>query len=169
MPEAAAVARAAGEKRYASSRPCPQGHISERFTSNNGCVECLRLHAKKYYSRNLEVMQKRSGAWARRNPEQNAARARRWYHKSDHNRKLVKAARDQWRLDNPERMRLQGRLTSQRRRCRLVVPAWADLAAIAKFYGDCPAGRNVCGLHVENNFQYLTKSDNSRKGNKWVP
>ena len=59
------------------------------------------------------------------------------------------------------------------------VPKWADLKAIQQFYYNCPEGyevdhivpfngENVSGLHVLNNLQYLTQSDNSRKGNTWI-
>lgn len=59
-------------------------------------------------------------------------------------------------------------------------PQWADLEAIREFYRRCPAGYQVdhviplqgtvvSGLHVENNLQYLTASDNSKKKNKFVP
>lgn len=61
------------------------------------------------------------------------------------------------------------------RRC---IPAWADKEAIIHFYGSCPdgftvdhivpiKGRNVCGLHVIENLQYLTKSHNASKSNKF--
>lgn len=54
---------------------------------------------------------------------------------------------------------------------------WADLPKIREIYNNCPAGshvdhiyplrgRNTCGLHVENNLQYLLKEDNLRKSNK---
>ncbi len=58
---------------------------------------------------------------------------------------------------------------------------WADLKAIEQFYIDCPKdmtvdhilplqGKEISGLHVLENLQYLTKSENSRKGNRvsWV-
>ena len=56
---------------------------------------------------------------------------------------------------------------------------WADLKAIKQFYINCPKGYhvdhivplqgvNISGLHVLNNLQYLTKSQNSSKGNKWI-
>ena len=57
-------------------------------------------------------------------------------------------------------------------------PKWADLDAIKQFYMNCPdsmtvdhiiplRGKNVSGLHVANNLQYLTASENSRKYNKY--
>ena len=57
-------------------------------------------------------------------------------------------------------------------------PKWADLNAIKQFYLNCPKGYevdhiiplqgvNVSGFHVLSNLQYLTKSENSRKRNKY--
>lgn len=56
-------------------------------------------------------------------------------------------------------------------------PPWADLQKIKEIYDNCPDGYHVdhiyplkainsCGLHVENNLQYLPSIDNLRKGNK---
>lgn len=176
--EAAALARAAGLKRYLSARPCPSGHVGERFVSNYGCVECLRLHARKYYAKNLERMRKRSSEWVKRNPERHAARMRKWYHASPENKAERRRQQDEWRRKNPEAFRLQARLQSQRRRARFCMPLWADANAIRRIYAECPAGMEVdhivpilgkfvCGLHVETNLQYLTKSENSSKGAKW--
>jgi hypothetical protein len=60
--------------------------------------------------------------------------------------------------------------------CR--IPKWADLKAVETFYKNCPKGyevdhiiplqgKDASGLHVLNNLQYLTKSENSKKGNKF--
>lgn len=57
-------------------------------------------------------------------------------------------------------------------------PAWSDLTAIKKFYLECPdgyevdhiiplMGKNVCGLHVLDNLQYLKADLNRRKSNKF--
>ena len=59
------------------------------------------------------------------------------------------------------------------------IPKWVDLKAIKQFYYNCPEnyevdhivplkGINVSGLHVLNNLQYLTKSNNLKKGNTWI-
>ena len=62
-------------------------------------------------------------------------------------------------------------------------PAWADLEAITAIYNECKQrtldtgiphevdhiyplrGKHVSGLHVENNLQILTRSENRRKSN----
>ena len=59
------------------------------------------------------------------------------------------------------------------------IPKWANLKKIKEIYAKCPDGYHVdhiipinskvvCGLHVENNLQYLTAFDNIRKKNKFV-
>lgn len=55
-------------------------------------------------------------------------------------------------------------------------PAWANLEEIKQFYYNCPVGyhvdhiiplqgKYVCGLHILNNLQYLTASENCSKSN----
>ena len=82
-----------------------------------------------------------------------------------------------WRTNS-----LAGKLANnaKRRAAKLQrTPSWANIKAIRQFYIDCPEGmtvdhivplqgKTICGLHVENNLQYLTKSENSSKGNKLV-
>lgn len=59
-------------------------------------------------------------------------------------------------------------------------PSWANLDKIKEIYSKCPIGYHVdhvvplmgdsvCGLHVENNLQYLTARDNLAKSNKFTP
>jgi hypothetical protein len=55
-------------------------------------------------------------------------------------------------------------------------PRWADEAKIEQIFRNCPPGKtldhviplqgeNVCGLEVENNFQYLSLKENCKKNN----
>ena len=57
------------------------------------------------------------------------------------------------------------------------LPPWANLNKIKEIYMNCPegyhvdhiyplAGVNACGLHVENNLQYLPAKENMQKGNR---
>lgn len=60
----------------------------------------------------------------------------------------------------------------------LATPLWADLCKIQEIYVKCPEGyhvdhivplqgKDVCGLHVETNLQYLTERANLQKSNKF--
>jgi hypothetical protein len=67
---------------------------------------------------------------------------------------------------------------AKRRACKLQqTPKWADLKAIEHFYRNCPEGyhvdhiiplqgKNVRGLHVLENLQYLPANANISKGNR---
>jgi hypothetical protein len=98
-----------------------------------------------------------------------------------HLTELGKAARD--RGTKTYRKTTKGRLTrrscQQRREAgkKKRTPSWADLKTISDFYRNCPEGyevdhivplqgKEVSGLHVLNNLQYLKPSDNKRKSNK---
>lgn len=59
------------------------------------------------------------------------------------------------------------------------MPPWANLSKLKEIYKNCPTGMHVdhiiplqgnlvCGLHVENNLQYLTAEDNLKKSNKFL-
>jgi hypothetical protein len=69
---------------------------------------------------------------------------------------------------------------ARRRATKLnATPPWADLDAIKEFYRNCPKGyhvdhiaplkgKNICGLHVLDNLQYLTATENIKKGNRYA-
>ena len=68
-------------------------------------------------------------------------------------------------------------IQAKRRAAKLQsTPKWANLDKIKNIYDNCPIGYHVdhiiplqgkyiCGLHVENNLQYLTASENASKKN----
>lgn len=75
--------------------------------------------------------------------------------------------------------KIHGKEKSARRRAKLIMatPKWANLEKIKEIYLNCPKdyqvdhiiplrGKNVCGLHTEENLQYLTKEENLKKSNK---
>lgn len=78
-----------------------------------------------------------------------------------------------------EYWKIHGKEKTARRRTTLLnaTPTWANIERIKEIYLDCPEnhhvdhiiplkGKNVCGLHVENNLQYLTIEENLKKSNK---
>lgn len=73
-------------------------------------------------------------------------------------------------------------LTEARRREATVkrTPVWADTEKLSEFYANCPEGMTVdhvlplrgkliSGLHIPENLQYLTRTDNGHKHNKFTP
>lgn len=160
------AAARAGLKTYYTGKPCKRGHLALRFVSSGNCVECSReasrISGKKYYAAN---------------------------------KAHCLAVRHQWRLANPVRMKEllavnsrswrishKGRATAhaaKRRSAKLLrTPRWADMEKIRLFYDACPSGMVVdhviplqgalvSGLHVEYNLQYLTRSQNAAKKNRF--
>lgn len=37
----------AGDIRFYNGKPCPKGHLAERFTTGGNCVECQRESAER--------------------------------------------------------------------------------------------------------------------------
>ncbi len=67
-------------KRYSTGKPCPHGHVCERFVSNYACVECMNIKMKKFH----------------------AAYSRMWFQK---NKKKARASRKAWYLRNIDKVR----------------------------------------------------------------
>lgn len=108
-------------------------------------------------------------------------------YKKEYQLKLKRGISEEDRKKRREYAKLQRQLNPwkkrhyegiRRARKNNATPSWADLDAIKEFYKNCPAGyevdhiipllgQNVCGLHVLSNLQYLLKTDNRRKGNKY--
>ena len=144
---------------YLDNKEKYKKRASDRYYSN---LDESRDYQREYYQNNKEN-------WPKRTTEQNQE----YYanNKSKENNRC-----NSWKKNN------RGLCTANTAAYRAVklqrTPSWADLKAISKFYEDCPKGyevdhiiplqgRNVSGLHVLGNLQYLTKSDNCKKSNKF--
>ncbi|SRR6266404_3581489 len=103
--------------------------------------ELNRLRCREYRKKNLELFARYQRDFKKKYPERHAAQ--------EAKRRAVKLKR---------------------------TPCWANLGNIKIIYINCPkgfhvdhiiplCGKNVCGLHVENNLQYLPAIDNLKKAN----
>ena len=93
------------------------------------------------------------------------------------NAEKIKQYSKEYRLKNPHFKKSH---CAKRRAVKLkATPKFANLEKIKEIYKNCPKGyvvdhiiplqgKTVCGLHVEWNLQYLTKSENSSKCNRFV-
>tara|TARA_R100000353_G_scaffold38036_1_gene30118 strand:- start:79 stop:465 length:387 start_codon:yes stop_codon:yes gene_type:complete len=91
-----------------------------------------------------------------------------------------KKRKKRYRKENLEKRRSinnhYGRLYKARK--KQACPKWANLENIKQIYKNCPKGfqvdhiiplvnKNICGLHIEYNLQYLPALENQKKSNKF--
>jgi hypothetical protein len=166
-------AKAQGLRHYFTGRPCNKGHIAKRRTGNFNCLDCeadVRLTKVDYIA-----------TWQRENKDKVRARNDRW---NEANIEQKRAYGRQWIRDNPDK----ANAATARRRARILqaTPKWADQDAITLYYETAAAlsaqtgvpyevdhivplqGKNVCGLHVQNNLRVAKQKTNRSKGNKLI-
>jgi hypothetical protein len=164
---------------YNTGKPCKYGHLSDRYTSNNECVECRRV-------KNISLKEKQI-AWAEENRNRKNAITRARYHANAEaqrertrrkyaiNKEKVDATNKAWAAKNPGIKNHYG--AKRRAAIRKQIPLWADIERIKMIYMNCPSGyhvdhivplqgKTVCGFHSPNNLQYLPASENQRKYNR---
>lgn len=150
-------AKANGLLHYYTGKPCINGHIAKRYVKG-GCEICQRESTKSQYKKYTK----------QKNLETHLYRVA--------NREKARAIQRNYYSRNKEKIRAGQTLTRATRLLR--VPKWSQKDIILDFYLACPKdchvdhiiplqGRLVSGLHVFENLQYLTESENKSKGNKY--
>lgn len=157
-------AKEQGLKHYFTGKPCKRKHITKRFVSDLQCAEC-----KKESFRN----------WYKENPEKDKDRKQRY---CQNNSEKVKKGHQRWKRDNKGRVNTNN---AKRKASKLQrTPTWANHEDILQWYELAEVlsrsgvkfnvdhivplqGKNVSGLHVENNLQVIPAHLNFSKLNKW--
>lgn len=138
--------------------------------------ERLSARQKEYRAQNKERFKAYYAEWKEKNKDKLAANRARWAAK--HPEKLKESKKAYERRNPKMRKGASARRRARRAKAR---PRWLSKEArtqIALFYRNCPVryhvdhiiplqGKNVCGLHVPWNLQYLLATENLRKGSKY--
>lgn len=137
--------------------------------------EKAKEYARSYYQRNKAKWEVKKGQWALANPEANRECKR---HYRERNKAKRKAYNKTWAQKNAGKVTAYSvayQLSKKR-----AMPQWLtpeQVKDIEAIYANRPKGyhvdhvvplngKNVCGLHVGWNLQYLLKEENIKKSNK---
>lgn len=153
-----------------------------RWYQNNK-ASVAEYGAKRYAEKKDEI-QERNKAWYVKNSDKISERGRAKRRDSVEGEKLRERRRRDYRDNKVSYVAAARRREADKIRA---TPAWADLDAIEEFYHAAKSltletgiphvvdhviplrGKTVCGLHVENNLQVITKAANLEKGNRFDP
>lgn len=138
----------------------------------NYCKECQSAKKKEWYEQNKEHVLAKTAVWHENNPEKVREAKQKWAnsHKqyaSEYKKQYVKEHKNL----------INAHTSARRKRVQQRTPAWSNRKDLVAFYLNCPPGyhvdhiiplngKNVSGLHVLNNLQYLPAVENLQKGNK---
>ena len=184
LPNSIDEARRLGARYYYTGVACVRGHVTHRYVVSRKCFQCAKDDRKAFpleknrqqerarYAKNSKPFIENQKRHYKRNIERLRAEARARYWKDPI--KGYQRLKD-WRVRNRGYVCY---LNNKRRVAKLMAtPPWVDEAAILAIYESCPKGmhvdhieplqgRNLCGLHVPWNLQYLTPQENSSKSNR---
>lgn len=139
----------------------------------NDCIECNLALKKEQYKHDRQSYLIRARKRYIAKSEEIKAHNKQWYANTTEDRRAV---RIEYYKNNKKLFLHLSKL--RKRHIKQATPIWADLNEIKKIYANCPDGfhvdhiiplrsKNVSGLHVPLNLQYLSATENLSKGNKF--
>jgi len=168
--------------RVSACKECKAAGDKARYQRNADVLrEQARERANRAYATDpayASRVKAASLARTRANAEENRQRARDW---RKANPEAHRANASAWQRNNPAAAAAIG--ARKRAAKGRALPPWANRDAIRKVYAEAAAlraqghdvevdhiiplqGKNVSGLHVENNLRVIPALDNARKGNR---
>jgi hypothetical protein len=199
LPSTKTEALSLGATRFFTGRPCANGHTSLRRATDGKCMCCINAKKAKYRAtpRGREVYRlsserhrlknrprfvplERFAGLPRSNSEAISLNVRHYYTGKPCKHGHLEQRDTKNGCLECRRIRRSIERKSRRTKARQAIPTWHDPAPINQFLSGCPpgyhldhiiplSGKNVCGLHVLANLQYLPAQENLSKSNKVDP
>lgn len=155
-----AEAKEKGLPRFFTGIPCKRGHISERKTASNNCIECDKVLSRGN-PKKLAYMRE----YLEKNRERENARCREWYQKNkeavlnkmkalyEANKEEWHRRNKEWHLKNPERSQVIRKASKARRRSRELEASGqfspGDISALFELQiGRCAS----CAISIRNGY-----------------
>lgn len=166
------VARENARKRY-SKNPDKYRAISRKFREKN--LEYCQEKSREYKELNRESINERRRKKYAENPEFYKEVRRKNYKRN------AESCRAYARAYQSKNLKYYGKLNADRLyKINKATPPWANMEKIKEIYYKRPKGMHVdhivpitskivCGLHCEQNLQYLTAEENTAKSNRHWP
>ena len=156
---------------------CKKEKLKTEFHRNkskdDGRANICKICFKQYHIRNRDKKIKAASEWYKQNKDKKRIYDAEYRERT---RSKRREASKKYRNNHPSRKRADCAL----RRCQKIkaTPYWVDKEELRRIYENCPKGfqvdhivplngKNVCGLHVPWNLQYLPAAENLKKANHY--